>query len=236
MNRKFRAALLTAGLLLAGMPGAADAASVHVAAEGDTFWKLSKAYGVPLDKLMAANPNVDPLNIYKGLKLVIPDAGAAEAANGAGSGAKATDSSGAVTASSGSSGTAAAASGSAGSTATAFAAGQGGAAPKSYKAVIRMTATAYTAAAEENGQWGPVDYFGNPLTLGTVAVDPGVIPLGSKLFITGYHYDGLPQGGMYAVASDIGGAIKGERIDIFVPDSRTKALQFGMQQVTVYIL
>jgi len=228
MNRKFRGALLAAGLLLAGAPGAANAAAVHTVVEGDTFWKLSKAYGVPLDRLMAANPDIDPLNLYEGLKLVIPAAGADTAANGAGSAAQAVSASDAAAGS--------ASSGSTGTSAAAFAAGQAGVKPQTYKAVIRVTATAYTASAEENGKWGPVDYFGNPLSLGTVAVDPGVIPLGSKLYITGYDYDGLPRGGMYAIASDTGGAIKGGRIDIFVPESRAKALQFGMQQVTVYIL
>jgi len=210
------------GLKLVIPDGKDAGAIIHTAGDGDTFWKLSKRYGVPLDKLMAANPNVDPLNIYRGLKLVIPDAGAVGAAK------TAVASSGATAKS--------ASSGSTGSTAAAFAAGQAGEVPKTYKAALVVTATAYTAAAEENGPWGAVDYFGNPLSLGTVAVDPDVIPLGSKLYITGYGYNGLPRGGMYAIASDTGGAIKGKRIDIFVPDSREKTLTFGKQQVTVYIL
>ena len=58
MYRKFRgirlgsAALLAAGMLLAGAPGAADAATVYTAGDDDTFWKLSRKFGVPLDKLM----------------------------------------------------------------------------------------------------------------------------------------------------------------------------------------
>ena len=220
MQRKFReirrgsAALLAAGVLLAGASGAADAATVYTAGDDDTFWKLSRKFGVPLDKLMAANANIDPLNIYKGLKLIIPDAGN----KGAVSGAKAMAASGTTAA------------------VSTFAAGKAGETPKTYRKAIQVKATAYTASAEENGKWGAVDYFGNPLSLGTVAVDPDVIPLGSKLYITGYDYDGLPQGGMYAIARDTGGAIKGNRVDIFVPDSRAKAMKFGVHYITVYVL
>jgi len=231
MQRKFReirrgsAALLAAGVLL-GAPGAADAATVYTAGDDDTFWKLSGKFGVPLDTLMAANKDIDPLNIYKGLKLIIPDAGNKGAVSGA-----------AAAASSGTNAVArSAATGSASAAVSAFAAGKAGETPKTYRKAIQVKAMAYTASAEENGKWGAVDYFGNPLSLGTVAVDPDVIPLGSKLYITGYDYDGLPQGGMYAIARDTGGAIKGNRVDIFVPDSRVQAMKFGVQYITVYVL
>ncbi|AZN40067.1 3D domain-containing protein [Paenibacillus albus] len=101
--------------------------------------------------------------------------------------------------------------------------------------VVQAKASAYTADASENG-WGAVDYFGNPLKLGTVAVDPSVIPLGSKVYITGYDHDGLPVGGMMGVATDMGSAIKGDRIDIFVPQSKEAASNFGYQYVKVFIL
>ncbi|GIP33018.1 3D domain-containing protein [Paenibacillus sp. J2TS4] len=105
-----------------------------------------------------------------------------------------------------------------------------------YKKVVPAVASAYTASAEENGGYAGHDYFGNSLQIGTIAVDPSVIPLGSKVYITGYSYDGLPSGGMIATASDIGGAIKGNRVDIFVPHSRQQALTFGKQNVQVYVL
>lgn len=101
---------------------------------------------------------------------------------------------------------------------------------------LNVKATAYTAAASENGKWGAVDYFGNPLKVGTVAVDSSVIPLGTKLYVTGYDYNGLPSGGMIAVANDMGGAIKGNRIDIFVPGSTATAKSFGIQDVKVYMV
>lgn len=103
-------------------------------------------------------------------------------------------------------------------------------------AVEHFKATAYSAAPEENGRWGAVDYFGNPLRLGTVAVDPEVIPLGTKLYITGYNFDGLPAAGLKAIAADTGSAIKGNRIDIFVPGSHAKVSDFGFQKVKIYIL
>ncbi|MFX3632104.1 MAG: 3D domain-containing protein [Candidatus Pristimantibacillus sp.] len=101
---------------------------------------------------------------------------------------------------------------------------------------MQVKATAYSAAASENGKWGAVDYFGNPLKVGTIAVDPKIIPLGTKVYVTGYDHNGLPEGGMVATATDIGGAIKGNRIDIFVPGSSSKASTFGIQNVKVYIL
>jgi len=61
---------------------------------------------------------------------------------------------------------------------------------------------------------------------GIVAVDPAVIPLGSRLYIPGY--------GM-ALAADTGGAIVGNRIDLCM-ESRRAAMSFGRRQVKVYII
>ena len=105
-----------------------------------------------------------------------------------------------------------------------------------YSKKLNMRATAYTADPSENGQWGAVDALGNELKLGTVAVDPNVIPLGTKLFVTGYQFRHLPQGGFIATASDTGGAIKGNKIDIFVPVSKQTGNTFGVQAVQVYVL
>ena len=107
---------------------------------------------------------------------------------------------------------------------------------KSDADAITFKASAYTSSAEENGGWAGLDYFGNPLKVGTVAVDPNVIPLGTKLYITGYTTPYLPQGGMMAVATDVGGSIKGNRIDIFLPTTRDNAWNFGYQNVQVRIL
>lgn len=98
-----------------------------------------------------------------------------------------------------------------------------------------MLATAYDAGADSNGPWGAVDYFGQPLRFGDVAVDPKVIPLGSRLYVSGYTDPSLPDGGFYALAVDEGGAIRGDRIDVFIP-GRAAALTFGVENVRVKIL
>jgi 3D (Asp-Asp-Asp) domain-containing protein len=191
----------------------AYAATSYTAKDTDTFWSLSKQFNVPLQQLLKANPNVDPLNIYAGLKLDVPSnslkmlsvsapAQTIEATEPAKTAQIVTTTSGQSL---------------------------------SFSKVINIKATAYSDAPEENG-WGPVDYFGDPLKLGTIAVDPRVIPLGTKVFITGYDFEGLPTGGLVATASDKGGAIKGKRIDIFVPGSRDFVSGFGVQNVKVYVL
>lgn len=59
----------------------------------------------------------------------------------------------------------------------------------------------------------------------TIAVDPRVIPYGTKVIINGHEY----------VAEDCGGAIKGNRIDILA-ESHAAALDFGRQTAEVYIV
>lgn len=44
-------------------------AEPYTAQEGDTFYTLAKKHQIDLDELMKANANIDPLNIYGGLKL-----------------------------------------------------------------------------------------------------------------------------------------------------------------------
>lgn len=67
---------------------------------------------------------------------------------------------------------------------------------------------------------------------GIVAVDPSVIPLGTKLYIT--SADGSYVYG-YCVAGDTGGAIKGNRVDLFL-GSESECRQFGRRSMKVYIL
>lgn len=109
------------------------------------------------------------------------------------------------------------------------------AAGNSHSAVLNMMATSYDASVASNGPWGAVNYFGLPLQFGDVAVDPSVIPLGTRLFIFGYNDPALPKGGFYAIANDVGGAIHGHRIDIFLPTA-SQADQFGMEHVHVQVV
>lgn len=100
------------------------------------------------------------------------------------------------------------------------------------KRVINMEATAYDASPASNGKWAGVTALGTNLRPGVVAVDRNVIPLGTKLYIE--SNDGWPSYGM-AVAEDVGGAIKGNRIDLFFESSNT-VRNFGRRNVTVYVL
>ncbi len=92
-----------------------------------------------------------------------------------------------------------------------------------YNAVYTMEATAYL----------PTDGGGNGITAsgmyaqrGVVAVDPNVIPLGTRLYIPGYGE---------AIAADTGGAIRGDRIDLCM-ESYGECMQFGRRYVEVYVL
>jgi 3D (Asp-Asp-Asp) domain-containing protein len=88
---------------------------------------------------------------------------------------------------------------------------------------LRVVATAYTADC--SGCSG-ITAIGRPAGHGIVAVDPRVIPLGTRLYIPGYGV---------AVAGDTGGAIHGDRIDLGF-DSAGDAMRFGRREVTIYRL
>jgi 3D (Asp-Asp-Asp) domain-containing protein len=92
-------------------------------------------------------------------------------------------------------------------------------------ACLRMVATAY-APFHCGGSKSGRTATGMMAGKGVVAVDPRVIPLGTRLYIEGYGY---------AIAGDTGGAIKGNRIDLGFNTYR-EAVRFGRRTVTVYIL
>lgn len=102
--------------------------------------------------------------------------------------------------------------------------------------VLEMTATAYGPSWAANYPYGPVDYYGQPLKDGMVAVDPSVIPLGSTVYVSGYQDAALPPGGFTGQALDTGDAIVGMRLDIFMNEGAASVSQFGVQPVTVYVL
>jgi len=84
---------------------------------------------------------------------------------------------------------------------------------------LTMVATAYTHTGNRTatGTWP---------AYGTVAVDPRTIPLGTPLYVEGYGF---------AVAADTGGAIKGNRLDVFL-ETRKNAQKWGKKTVKVQIL
>ncbi|HLS06538.1 MAG TPA: LysM peptidoglycan-binding domain-containing protein [Bacillota bacterium] len=92
---------------------------------------------------------------------------------------------------------------------------------------MTVTATAYTAQCD--GCSG-VTYTGVNLNENrqakVIAVDPNVIPLGSEVHVEGYGN---------AIAADIGGAIKGNKIDIHVP-TKSDAKEWGVRTVNITIL
>lgn len=104
--------------------------------------------------------------------------------------------------------------------------------PTNYSRVETFTATAYDASVEDNGPWAGVTSTGMPMGYGVIAVDPRVIPYGTKMYIE--SVDGEYVYG-YAIAGDCGGAIKGNRVDLFYW-SKAQCNQFGRRAVNIYFL
>lgn len=105
-----------------------------------------------------------------------------------------------------------------------------------YKASFKVQSTAYTADYKSTGKRPGDKGFGITATgtvarrvpngYSTVAVDKRVIPFGTKLYIEGYGY---------AIAEDTGGAIKGDKIDVFF-NTNAECMQWGRRYVNIYIL
>lgn len=94
-----------------------------------------------------------------------------------------------------------------------------------------INSTAYTAGPESTGKRpGDKGYgitaTGTKFREGIVAVDPKVIPLGSVLYIEGYGE---------AIAEDTGSAIKGNILDVAIPDLK-EARKWGRKKVKITIL
>ncbi len=88
-----------------------------------------------------------------------------------------------------------------------------------YSRVLNVTASAYTYTGNRT-------YTNTVPRKGTIAVDPRVIPLGTRLYVEGYGY---------GRAEDVGSSIKNNRIDVFMESSQ-QALRWGIRRVKVYIL
>ena len=101
-----------------------------------------------------------------------------------------------------------------------------------YRKAITMNASAYDPSPRSNGKWAGITAMGTKIRRGVVAVDPRVIPLGTKLYVE--STDGTPDYG-FAVAEDTGGAIKGNRIDL-AHETHQQCMNFGRRNVKVYVL
>lgn len=98
-----------------------------------------------------------------------------------------------------------------------------------YSGTKSVTATAYTSS--DPGCTTRTS-TGTTVRWGTVAVDPRYIPYGTKMFIV--SNDGYMMYGE-AVAEDCGGAIKRDKIDLYMP-TRSQCINFGRRTCTVYFL
>ncbi len=97
-----------------------------------------------------------------------------------------------------------------------------------YTKMINVQATAYTTEGHKN----KLTAKGTVARVGAIAVDPRVIPLGTKVYIE------VPGGKWfygYAVCEDTGGAIKGKIIDLFF-NTEAECVKFGRRPAIVYIL
>ncbi len=92
-----------------------------------------------------------------------------------------------------------------------------------YSAVLTMEASAYLPS---DGGGAGITASGMVARYGVVAVDPSVIPLGTRLYIPGYGV---------AIAADTGGAIRGNMIDLCMEDYGS-AMAFGRRNIQVYVL
>ena len=98
-----------------------------------------------------------------------------------------------------------------------------------YDKVLQIKCTAYTKTDEGCNDWTAT---GTLARVGAVAVDPDVIPYGTRMFIVAN--DGSYVYGI-ATAEDCGGAIQGNRIDLYY-DTTAECFRFGVRNCSVYIL
>ena len=87
---------------------------------------------------------------------------------------------------------------------------------------LNVEATAYTAYNSYS-----LTSTGQKPTWGTIAVDPRVIPYGTKIYI--------PEFGNTFIANDTGGAIKGNKIDIFM-NTKKECYNWGRRTIEIQIL
>ena len=185
--------------------------STYTVKSGDTLAEIASAHGIPLDSLMSWN-GISGYMIYPGESLTVKGGTAvAEKAPAKAEAAPAKTKSAAP----------------APTPASAPAEKAPAAASTQSGKTMTVSATAYTAyCAGCSGTTATgIDLRSNP-NQKVIAVDPSVIPLGSKVWVEGYGE---------AIAGDTGGAIKGNKIDVFIP-SQGAALEFGRKNITIKVL
>lgn len=101
----------------------------------------------------------------------------------------------------------------------------------SYHAAVQFEATAYTCNSPNYLGDGRT-FTGTTARVGAIAVDPRVIPLGTKMYIA--SADGEYIYG-YCVAEDTGALIKGNLVDLYY-DTHDECMEFGRRDIIIYFL
>ena len=182
-----------------------DAVKIHTVVKGDTLFDIAETNNLSVDQLKKSN-NLSSDIIVPGDELVLSGTKVASAHKASQPAPKAQTK----------------------QAAAAKASAPAKAAPASSTVKeMTVTATAYTASCE--GCSGVtktgIDLNKNP-NQKVIAVDPSLIPLGSRVWVEGYGE---------AIAGDIGSAIKGKIIDVYMADEQD-ALNWGRKSVTIKIL
>lgn len=103
--------------------------------------------------------------------------------------------------------------------------GEGKPAPR--QKVFHLNASAYSPDIRDCWPYSDgITALGLKAGYGVAAVDPRVIPLGTRIYVEGYGY---------AIASDLGGAIRGRKIDLCF-DTHEEAKIYGRRMIKVYLL
>lgn len=192
---------------------AASGKTTYVVQPGDTLYKIAKAYSLTTADLVKWNNLSSEHLIFAGdtLALTEASAGMAKVTKVVASAAKATMKTTTTTK----------------STNTTKQTTSNTSTSSSAARTLTMEATAYTAnctgcsGITANG----TNLHANP-NARVIAVDPSIIPLGTKVWVEGYGE---------AIAADTGGAIKGNRIDVYV-QTNSQAYAWGRKTVTVKVL
>jgi 3D (Asp-Asp-Asp) domain-containing protein len=190
--------------------------------KGDTLWNIANSFGVTVNELQDWN-GIEGEIIHPGNQIVVLGNAAKPSTTTAAAPAPAPEKAKEEAAPVQEKAPAAAPAPSVQAAATPSSSNEGsGTAAKEFT----VSATAYTAHFE--GSTGitatGIDLRSNP-DAKVIAVDPSVIPLGSKVHVEGYGT---------AIAGDTGGAIKGNKIDVFIPNEQD-ALNWGRKNVTIKV-
>ncbi|MBT2581381.1 3D domain-containing protein [Planococcus sp. ISL-109] len=203
-----------------------SSSSSYTVKSGDTLFEIATAHGISLDQLMSWN-NLSGHTIFPGQEFAVKGAAAKAAAQPAAKEAAPAPAPAAKPAAKAPAKEAPKSTPAAPTPASAPAAAAPAAASTQSGKEMTVSATAYTAycvgcsGVTRTG----IDLRSNP-NQKVIAVDPSVIPLGSKVWVEGYGT---------AIAGDTGGAIKGNKIDVFIP-TQGEALNWGRKNVKIKVL